>query len=239
MLKIPKPMSQTHQISDKEKFAPSTAKGTAEDAKPNFDTKPNLLAKEQAVMMPKTEQSAPAPQQTTQRKFNLPIISKLRKIKNIEIYVAIAVVLVMVVIYMTTFMGGSKKSTADTLTTMEENYVREMETKLVNTLSHISGAGNVKAMVTAVGSATLEIAYNIDERTITNGGSTTTTIVKTPVIINGKNGSQPLVLFEIKPQLKGVVIVASGASNPSVRLSILRAVQILVSDPSVNIEVLH
>jgi stage III sporulation protein AG len=169
-------------------------------------------------------------------------ITRVKKIRHIEIYGAVAVIACMILIYISTF-GGSGASTTNSLTAAEDNFVREMEKKLVSTLSQVKDAGRVSVMVTAVGSATLEIAYNIDEKTVTQSGAgggsnTTTTIIKTPVIINGKNGSQPLVLFEIKPKLKGVVVVATGGGNPSVRLSLLRAVQALVADATVNIEIL-
>ena len=165
------------------------------------------------------------------------LFTRLRKVKHIEIYTAVAVIAIMVFIYLTTFGGGGGGSAA--LTTAEENFVREIEHKLVQTLSKVRGAGKVDAMVTAVGSSTLEIAYNIDEKTITQSGTggsanTTTTVVKTPVIVNG----QPVVLLEIKPKLKGVVIIASGASDPAVKLNLLRAVQAIISDTSVNIEIL-
>ena len=171
---------------------------------------------------------------------------RLKKIKNIEIYAAIAIVIIMVAVYMSTFSGGKKSSSNESLSTSirtnEETYAREMEVALVKTISAIRGAGTVVAMVTVASSATLEIAYNYDEKTVTQSGTggnstTTTTIVKTPVIINGKNGPQPLVLFEIKPKLKGVVVIASGAGDVAVRLSILRAVQALVADNTVIIEV--
>jgi len=170
-------------------------------------------------------------------------LARLKKIKHIEIYAAVAVISVMVLLYFSTFGASTRNDTSNPLTTMEDNFVREFEQKLVSVLSQVRGAGTVDAMVTAVGSATLEIAYNIDERTVTQAGgggasNTTVTIVKTPVIINGKNGPQPLVLLEIKPQLKGILIVATGAADPGVRLNLLRAVQTLVADPTVNIEIL-
>jgi len=172
------------------------------------------------------------------------LLSRLKKIKNIELYAAVAVIAVMVLIFFSSFGSPSApKNNTNALTKMENEFVREMEQKLTSTLSQIRGAGRVNAMVTAVGSATLEIAYNIDEKTITQGSpggasNTTTTVVKTPVIVNTKDGPQPLILFEIKPKLLGVVIVAPGAHDPAVRFALLRAVQALVSDPSVNIEIL-
>jgi len=191
----------------------------------------------------KPQPAQPKEVKPSQEKTLPSFLAKLRRVKHIEIYAAIAVIAVMVLIYLSTFGGSSKPNSSDALTKVENDFVREMEQKLVKTLSQVKGAGKVDAMVTAVGSGTLEIAYNIDEKTITQSGGTgaansTTTVVKTPVIINGKNGPQPLVLLEIKPKLKGVVIVATGANDPGVRLSLLRAVQALVADPGVNIEIL-
>ena len=168
-------------------------------------------------------------------------LKRLRKIKHFEIYLAVGLIVVMIGIYMTTFGGGGGGGTAQR-PTPQENFAREIETNLVRTLSQIRGAGRVEAMVTVVGSATIEVAYNIDERTVTqNGGSgsstSTTTIVKTPVIISGRDGPQPLILFEIKPKVKGVIIIASGAYDVGVRLQLLRAVQAVLADDSVRIEI--
>lgn len=170
------------------------------------------------------------------------ILTRLKKIKHFEIYLAIGLILVMVVIYMTTFAPASSGTNEQNYDVRNSQHAREIESSLVNTLSKIRGAGKVEAMVTVVGSATIEIAYNIDERTVTQSGgqdssTTTTTIVKTPVVINGRDGPQPLILFEIKPKVKGVIIVASGAHDVGVRLQLLRAVQTVIADDSARIEI--
>ena len=169
------------------------------------------------------------------------IFARIKKIKHIEIYAAAAVIAVMVLIFFSSIGGGGAKSsgTSQNLTVSEDAFVQDMESKLVKTLSQVKGAGNVTAMVTAVGSSTLDIAYNIDEKTITqNGGTsvstTTTTVTKTPLLVGG----QPFVLGETKPQLKGIVIVAGGANDVGVRLNLLLAVETLVADNTVKIEIL-
>ena len=175
-----------------------------------------------------------------------PFLDKIRKVKNFEIYLAVGLILIMIAIYLTTFGGGGSGTSSNKTTGFqrgsEDTYARELESKLVSTLGGIKGAGSVSAMVTVVGSATLEIAYNIDEKSVIQSGgngsaTTTTTVIKTPVIVNGSGGPQPLVIMEIKPQLKGVVIVASGANDVGVRLQLLRAVQTLIADDSVRIEI--
>ncbi|MCL2569844.1 MAG: hypothetical protein FWE16_01395 [Firmicutes bacterium] len=172
-------------------------------------------------------------------------LARLRKVKNIEFYVAGGVILLMIAIFATNFLGGVSNDQPNhaNWNQMQTNFARDMEARLVQTLSQVRGAGRVEAMVTVAGSATLEIAYNIDERTVTqtgaNGVSTTTiTVVRTPVIINDRGGPRPLILMEIKPQIRGVVIVAQGAHDIGVRLAILRAAQALIADNTVNIEVL-
>lgn len=166
-------------------------------------------------------------------------VTRLKKIKNFEIYLAVGLIVIMIAIYMTTFSSPSSSAQKKT---SEQDYALEIEKRLVETLSQIRGAGHIEAMVTVIGSATIEVAYNIDERTVTQSGgtgssTTTTTVVKTPVIINGKDGPQPLILFEIKPKIKGVVIVSSGAYDVGVRLQLLRAVQAVIADDSVRIEI--
>jgi len=178
-------------------------------------------------------------QQSQSTKSNFKFFERVRKIKHIEIYAAVAVILIMVAIYASNFIniGGSSQYNATRV--QNESFAREIEARLVATLSQVQGAGRVDAMVTVVGSTTREIAYNEEERTVTQGGAngatnTTTTIIRTPIIVNG----QPLTILEIKPQIKGVVIVAQGASDLLVRMNILRAVQALIADNSVRIEIL-
>ena len=196
------------------------------------------------VIKPPVTKPALTPNVTPPKNKYSAWFSKIRKVKNFEIYLAVVLILVMVAIYMTTLGGGTPRN--NTQNGWQHNstqaFARDMEARLVQTLSGIRGAGNVRAMVTVVGSATLEIAYNIDERTVTQSGAggtstTNTTIIRTPVIIHGRDGPQPLILFEIKPQIRGVVIVATGAGDPSVRMQLLRAVQAIIADDTVRIEI--
>jgi stage III sporulation protein AG len=195
-----------------------------------------LVEFEKEEKKPEVPATLPPSEKVPKKNF----LARLKKIKNFEIYLAVGLILVMIAIYMTTFGANSGSNTVQK--TAEENYAAEIETRLVKTLSQINGAGKVEVMVTVVGSATIEVAYNIDEKTVTQSGSngsatSTTTIVKTPVIISGRDGPQPLILFEIKPKVKGVVIVASGAYDVGIRLQLLRAVQTVIADDSARIEI--
>jgi len=173
-----------------------------------------------------------------ERKDFKSFFAKVKKVKNFEIYLAVGLILIMIAIYMSTLGGGGSPTSPQNVARANENFAREMEQRLVATLSNVRGAGSVSAMVTVVGTATIEIAYNIDERTVTQtapGGSSTTntTITKTPIIVGG----QPVIIHKINPRVMGVVIVASGAHDPMVRMNLLRAVQVVIADDSVRIEI--
>jgi stage III sporulation protein AG len=219
MIKIPKPISIAKIVAPEPQI-PEPA--------------PEISAKPAAKNAPAV---APSGQNVSRGTF----LSKLKNLKHAELYVVAGIIAVIFLIFVSSFganLFGKSAETSANLSKTEDAFVRDMEQKLIATLSKINGAGRVQVMVTAVGSATLEIAYNLDEKTITqgNGGASTTTtaITKTPVMVGGK----PVVLMEAKPKLRGVVIIASGADNPTVRLAIMRAVQTLVADASVKIEIL-
>ena len=56
-------------------------------------------------------------------------------------------------------------------------------------------------------------------------------------VINVNGSSEPLVLYEIMPDIKGIVIVASGAGDVRVKLDILKAVQALLNVQSSQVEI--
>ena len=76
--------------------------------------------------------------------------------------------------------------------------------------------------------------------TTTNASGTTTsiTVVEEPIIITQNGEETPLVLMEILPVVKGVVVVAEGAKDVGVKLQLLEAVQALLSLSSGNIQIL-
>lgn len=168
--------------------------------------------------------------------------AKIKQIKHWEIYATVIVVVIMLGIYLSGM--GSKKNTNDggvvtTVTTVDNSYAGQMEQKLEEVLGCVAGAGRVAVMVMTDGEGTAELAYDVQEKTVEQAGAngqtvTTTTIDKTVVV---KNGS-PLVLWNNPPKLLGIVVVATGASDPAVRLNLLHAVQTLIGEQSVEIQIL-
>ncbi|MBO4725985.1 MAG: hypothetical protein J5598_00100 [Clostridia bacterium] len=171
------------------------------------------------------------------------IWEKIKQIKHWEIYAAVIVVVIMLGIYLSTMRGNHVSSTkTDDITTITNNdnsYASQLETKLENVLSCLAGAGHVAVMVMTDGEGTAELAYDVQEKTVTQTGAngqevTTSTVDKTVV---NKNGS-PVILWTNPPKILGIVVVATGASDVGVRLNLLHAVQTMLGDKNVPIQIL-
>src|SRR5574344_2098576 len=94
-------------------------------------------------------------------------------------------------------------------------------------------------MITVENGTSVVIASN--DKTITvsgNGNSTTTTVSAEPVILENGGTSSPVVIGEVLPKIRGIVVVSSGASSTQVRLNILSAVQTLFELSSDDIQIL-
>ena len=111
------------------------------------------------------------------------------------------------------FLSGSNLNLFSKKTeTVSDNYVKNLEQDLENLISAVNGAGKVKVLITVDGSSE-EIVLKDVVSTLENGNKTTK---ETIVLIGGK----PYVTKTVNPKIIGVVIVAEGADDLSVRLSI-------------------
>ena len=159
-----------------------------------------------------------------------------------KIIIPLLLVAFVILLYYSTKESSLSSSVSNVSYTSSLEYSNILESKLKGLLGGIDGVGNVSVMVTLESGPELKIATQIDERTntTTNSSGTTTsvTIVEEPIIITQKGEDSPLVLMEILPVVKGVVVVAEGAKDVGVKLQLLEAVQALLDLPSVNIQIL-
>ena len=174
--------------------------------------------------------------------FSGKLFSKLKTVKHIEIYIAVLACAVILLIYFSGF-GGSDESEKEVEYISMNLYAAEMEGKLQKTLSGIAGAGDVRVMITFESGLERIIAYSTEEKETTttnsNGSTTTVTVVKTPIIVGQGSNSGPILLGETLPKPLSVLVVASGASDTKVKLSLLMAVETLLKVPAGNIQILY
>lgn len=138
-------------------------------------------------------------------------------------------------------------STIITSKSMDASYEKNLENKLTQLLSRTKGAGNVAVSITVEGSARQEHEKNIVKETKTvqekdtSGGIRTTTETKEnqQVLVNKENGvDKPVMLREINPEIKGVLVIADGAGDSVVKANLTKAVETGLGIASYKITVL-
>lgn len=112
-------------------------------------------------------------------------------------------------------------------------------------LSQIRGAGRVEVLITYETSAEMVTATmsqtDVSISESDKSGSMTRSeqrkqITEVATIDTG-NAQEPVILYEKEPVVRGVIVVAEGASDPFVMLDLQRAVHAVTGAPLSNIEV--
>ena len=127
------------------------------------------------------------------------------------------------------------------------DYVAALEERLTGILSKIQDTGKVSVMITLKTGTELIPAKDesVSDKTTNEkdmeGGTRTITEKSTSdqvVFKNNQGGtSEPLVLKEINPEIKGVIIVAEGAQDPKVKQELSTAVQTVLDIPAYRVSV--
>lgn len=113
----------------------------------------------------------------------------------------------------------SKTSGKNTATGGEtERYVSSLENKLQSVISGIKGAGKSSVVITVDGAISSIVA--VDEKTVEENGRKTTTVSTV------MSGGKPVILGEKYPEITGVLVVAKGADDITVKMAILNAVTV-------------
>ncbi len=126
------------------------------------------------------------------------------------------------------------------------DYEQAYEAKLRDILTKIAGVGEVEVMVTIDSTEELQVEKNTKETqqsTNEKGGNGETRFISETsrsadaVIMNQSGGNNPLVVKTTKPKIRGVVIVAKGAENATVKRLITEAVERGLEVPAHRISV--
>ncbi len=177
------------------------------------------------------------------------ILQRLKAVKP-EYLIAGAVGIVVLGIWGSTFVGGSGgtggKATPAPSATPTDTDASQVEEKLGQTLSAINGAGKVEVMITYESGPEIVPAVNQDRQSTdtqedaTSGGQRSNATVnesQKTVTVQGAEGSEPLIIKELNPEVRGVVIVAEGAGDLAVRMDLMRAAQTVLNVPLERVEV--
>ena len=164
--------------------------------------------------------------------------------KKIENLVFLLVVLIITVISINVIWNGDKKKEDDTSTESNTKQLAKnnndtdnettLESKLENILSKINGVGKANVMLTYTESTQMVPVYNKTEKTSNtdesdSGGGTRKieeSDVSQEVVYEDENGKNVIAIQKtISPKIEGAIITAEGASNPTIKTSIIQAVE--------------
>lgn len=130
---------------------------------------------------------------------------------------------------------------------MISDYEHEYETELKSALDDMLGVNDVKVIVNVDATDEKIFEKNINtqnqttDETDSNGGKRTVqdTSTNNQVVIVGNGDNQgPIVVQTKKPAIRGVLVVAKGADNIEVKMSIVEAVTRVLGVPSYRVAVM-
>lgn len=175
-------------------------------------------------------------------------------INNLVIVLIIGIILMLTVSVFTdkeqlkedTPINTSQKQSNTNDMELIENYGEQLENRLEEILSKIRGVGKVEVMVTLEDSAERIPAFNVTEsQEQTNEkdaeGGTRNIIredsTKQVVLNNGNSNNSLVIIKEVKPKVRGVIVVAEGAEDISVKEKLYSAVKTVLGIPGNKVEV--
>ncbi|NLJ41889.1 MAG: stage III sporulation protein AG [Clostridiales bacterium] len=183
------------------------------------------------------------------------LLARLKKMKNIEWIAIILVFAIILSIYTSTLKKSKDADQKDQSIENEQglHWVENAgspesreEYKLKEILSSIKGARKVEVMITYYSGKEIITAMNTVESTTTteeedNSGGIRKINQKDvnaePSIFSDSEGSKPIILKEVGPEIKGVIVVAQGAEDIRVKLELMKAVQVALGVNPNQVEV--
>lgn len=168
----------------------------------------------------------------------------LKKLKNMfkdenkktENLIFFLIVLVITLILINRIMVEDETTVPKENNTMVElaetnNSGSDLENRLENILSKMSGVGNVEVMITYSESSSISPLYNetssvsISEEQLEAGNTKTTETNESQREILVDSASNPIIEKSVNPKIEGAIITAQGANNSKVKADIVSAVE--------------
>ncbi len=142
---------------------------------------------------------------------------------------------------------GSQPASSQSSSAVALSYEQQLEERLKELLSHVEGVGQVEVMIVLKSSeekiwrVDRSTSYSSTQETDSNGGTRDirSQEMTEGTILSGQTGEEgPLLEKEMRPEISGVVVTASGGGSPTIQAEISAAVEALFDVPSHKIKVL-
>ena len=169
-------------------------------------------------------------------KFNL---KKLSKIKPYQLLIVLAIGVFLLVV--SNFLTGAEKDkNTDNNKNQyyEQSNVNNIEKRLAEIVRKIDGIENADVFITYENNGVKRHASNIKDDAVTSEDTVTVKKETSAVMKREASAETPFVSEEILPQVRGVLIVASGADDLNLKEEISAAVSAVLGVPLHKVRVL-
>ncbi len=120
-----------------------------------------------------------------------------------------------------------------------EAYIAFQEEKLRGILSQVKGVGTVSVMITLKDGGEKIIEKDVTKSESESDGSSQKSRSETSIMTSADSGEYPYVSKTLEPEIEGVLVSCTGASDPNVAMKVTEAVQALFDVPAHKIVVLE
>lgn len=171
------------------------------------------------------------------------LLEGMKKNKKVELCVYLVIGLVIVVLYFAAGSGGNSEKEAEDGESVRVygTDTTDAEEKLAQTLSQIRGVGKVTVMITYDTGTEIVPAMSkstqSNESETQNGTSSSENESNEIATITSGGQESPVVITEIQPKVRGVIVVAEGAADISVKLNLEYATATVLGIDASAIEV--
>ena len=130
-------------------------------------------------------------------------------------------------------LSGVQPKKAVTTATNPEAFIRETEERLTEIVSSIEGAGACRVLVTLENG--VEYVYATEQKVNTDRQQDTDRFTQrndsesSVIIVEGSDGREGLLVTEIQPTIRGVVVVCEGGDREEIRARVVEAVTVALN----------
>lgn len=156
---------------------------------------------------------------------------KLSDKAKVTIITASALICGLVLIF---FSSLPKEKNNNTVKSRLDAYVEDTEIRLCKTISEIEGAGNTKVFITTSNTFETVYASNASVGETSSGKTTEKSIAYAG---SSSYNSAPVVVKELCPDIKGVLVVCEGGNDKNVKEEITKSVSIALGISQTKIHV--
>lgn len=175
---------------------------------------------------------------------NSKIIVWMKENKKASVFVLAG--LLLLVLAIPTNNNKMKENETSSVALEEEDYCKELEDKMEDILGKVDGVGKVEVMITLKNGkeqvvnkdAPLSSTKNVEERDGEKSESESLEQGEETILVNIDGDSIPYVVKEYSPTVEGVLIIAQGGDDPTVKVALIEATTVLLNVPSHKVSIL-